>query len=434
MTAFLAALVFFIPLTVGIAMILAERRDRLFLIYGVLLAWAVLFPLTVLVHQWMPFAGGGDDSDYYSIITMATQPGTDWLDLSRFADILEQPGYAVVLLLVSMIFGVDLLTIKLVNLTFFVAVALTWYRIAVLIESATFGRAVFVAVLAVMPLWNYFFFVFKDMTIVLLQSLFVLGLTRQWRYNSLSSWLFIALVTIALLPFRTFLVVQNILVLMGAIGLKQFSSEGGGRALPLIVACIVTLMVLAIASNSELMSLFGVFSEHRIIGSAEMRESVVTLQQLSTVNNALFPLIYLFSETAGFRPDIWEAFDADWLRGVLALPWIFLGVPFFVLGVTWTLKASSGAPIAGSLVGKLSSSRAVTTQWGGVLVFVLSMFIISWIVGDTTRWRISDMPAMATIAMAGWTFGVRRIREQILLLWIAGGGTLFLLYYLFRGV
>jgi hypothetical protein len=180
------------------------------------------------------------------------------------------------------------------------------------------------------------------------------------------------------------------------------------------------------------MATFGVFTEQRVIGSVEMRESVATIQEGSEMNRALFPLIYLFSETAGLSPAAWETFDADWIRGVLAIPWIFLVVPLFVLGVLGILKPPPGAPISIGVLEKLRLSKFVTTPWGGLLLFILSMIAISWIVGDTTRWRIPDMPVIATIAMAGWTFGSRGIREQVLFVWITSSGILLLLYYLMR--
>jgi hypothetical protein len=433
MTAFLVALFLLIPLSLGFVLLVAEGRDRLYLLYGVLLAWVALAPLTALVHVWLPFVGGSDDFSYFDLGNTSIQSGADIFDIARFSDVMEQPGYLVLLSLISLVSGADLLAYKFLNLAFLIALAITWYRIALLLESATFGRTVFVGILALTPLWFYVFFVLKDITIVLLQSLFLLGLVQQWRSNQLSAWFLIALATLALLPFRTFLVVQNVLVLLGSIGLKQFGREFGGRILPLMFALIVAVMVLAIGSNSEIMAALGVVTEHRIIGSVEMRESVRTMQEGSDMNRALFPLIYLFSETAGLSPMIWESFDADWLRGVLALPWIVLVVPFFVLGVLWIFKAPPGSPISKSLIEKFRLSRFVTTPWGGLLFFIMSMIAISWIVGDTTRWRIPDMPVVAAIAMAGWTFGSRRIREQVLIFWMTGAGTLFLLYYLLRG-
>ncbi|MCX7166533.1 MAG: hypothetical protein NTV11_09685 [Rhodocyclales bacterium] len=436
MTLFLGTIFLLILLSLGLVLLVAEVRDRLFLFYGVLSAWAVLAPLTAYVHSWLPFVGGSDDYSYFDLASGSAgsiQSFADILDPSRFADVLEQPGYLVVLSLITLVTGPDLFAYKLFNLALLIVLAITWYRIATLLESAAFGRTVFVAILALTPLWFYVFFVLKDMTIVLLQSLFLFGLVQQWRSNSLSAWYLIVFATLALLPFRTFLVVQNVLVLLGSIGLKQFGREYGGRSLPLILAGIVAVVVLAIGSSSDIMASLGVLTEHRVIGSVEMRESVRTMQESTEMNRALFPLIYLFSETAGLSPATWESIDGDWLRGVLALPWIAFVVPFFVLGVLWIFKAPLGSSISKGLLEKLRNSGFVTTPWGGLLLFVMSMITISWIVGDTTRWRIPDMPVVATIAMAGWTFGSRRIREQVLILWMTGAGTLFLLYYLLRG-
>jgi hypothetical protein len=433
MAAFLVAVFLLIPLSLGFALLVAEVRDRVYLLYGTLLAWIALGPLTAIVHAWLPFTGQGDDFNYFDISVFSVRSIEELFDISRFSDVMEQPGYPILLSLMSVFTEGDLLSFKLFNLTLLIVLANTWYRIAVLLESAAFGRFIFVSILALTPLWFYAFFVLKDIAIVLLQSLFLLGLVLQWRRNSLSAWFLIALATFALLPFRSFLVMQNILVLLGGIGLKQFGHEFGGRILPLMLAVIISAVAVSLASNPEIMAGLGVFTEHRIMGSVAMRELSREIYSSSEMNRALFPLIYLFSEVAGLKPAMWNSFDAEWLRGVLALPWIFLVVPFFVFGVAWILKAPNGAQIEMNLVEKLRRSRFVTTPWGVLLLFVLSMIAISWIVGDTTRWRLSDMPVTATIAMAGWTFGSRHSRENILIVWLIGIATLFPLFYTLRG-
>lgn len=217
-------------------------------------------------------------------------------------------------------------------------------------------------------------------------------------------------------------------------GLKQFGRQYGARILPVTMAIAVTIGLLAIASSPTLMAAFGVFAEHRIVGSAEMRESVATLRETSEANPVLFPLVYLFSETSGLRPELWESIDADWLRGALALPWIFIFVPFFLFGMIWTLEAPKGMRTGTGAIERMRSSRAVNTPWGVLIIFILSMVMIAWTVGDTTRWRLPDIPAMATIALAGWAIGFRRNRKQILAIWIIVSITLFLAYYILRSV
>jgi len=435
MSVILITLLLYIPLTLCFAVLVADRRDRGYLFRGIMLAWITLAPLTILVDMWLPFAGGGDDQSYFYFANTAINSLGDVFDLTRFIGLMEQPGYPWLLSIINSFTGPNLLAYKLLNLCFLILLALTWYRIAVLTESREFGRVVLISILCLAPLWYYVFFLLKDLTITLLQSLFLLGLVQQWRRNALLPWLLIGAATLALLPFRSALVMQNMAVLIAALTIKLLGRERrGGRIVSLIFGGALTVGVLAVASSPAIMMDLGVYSEQRVLGSNEMVQTATTMAETSPMARVLFPLIYLFSETSGLNPASWKQFDSAWLRGVLAIPWIFLVVPFFVLGVLWMLKPPPASPRVNGFVARLRASRLMTTPWGALLFFVLSMMVISWGSGDTTRWRIADMPVMATIAMAGWVFAVRRSRKRILLLWVAGAGSLFMSYYLVKAL
>lgn len=427
------SLLIYMLVSLCLAFYLAEERDRPFLMGRVLLAWFALGFLTGLINLWLPFTGEGDDFAYFDLSSLATNSLMEIFSPGRFSDVMEQPGYLLLLSLANLLTSSDLLAFKLLNLLFLISLALIWYRIALLLESPDFGRSVFMSILCLTPLWFYVFFLLKDMTIVLLQSLFLLGLVRNWRNNSLGSWMFLGVVTLALLPFRTYLVVQNLVVLLAAVAVKTFGREFGSRTGPLVLTIALVGGLLAISSNSSVLAEIGVFTEHRVIGTREMFETVSGARDTSEMNRALFPLLYLFSETAGLSSQSWESFDFAWLRGILAVPWIFSVVPFFLLGVFWISKAPPGISVRTGLLSRMRDSRFVTTPWGVLMIFVLSTMAISWIAGDTTRWRIQDMPVIATIAMAGWAFGARRIRQTVLTGWVVGGGALFLLFYLLKG-
>lgn len=434
MPSFLITLFFYIPMTLGFAVLVSERRDRRYLFRATFLAWAVLAPLTAWVNMWLPFTGGGDDNNYFALAATPLNNFNDLFDTTRFAGYIEQPGYPWLLSVLNFFSGPDLLAYKLLNLCFLILLALTWFRLAVLLESRELGRVVLISVLMLTPLWNYVFFLLKDMTITLLQSLFLLGLVSQWRNFKFRYWLLIAAATFALLPFRTALVLQNIAVIFLGLMLKLLNSKRQGRyiqILIMILAGILAIGILLVASNHEMMMNLGITDKSRILGSHEMIQSVVQDAEASQMNRALFPLLYLFSETAGLSPQLWGRFDAFWLRGALALPWIFLVVPYFLLGLRWLLKPEVIAR-TNSFANRLHRSRLMSTPWGLLLIFVLSMMAISWKVGDTTRWRIPDMPVIAAIAVAGWFFSTRSIRQQVLAFWVMTGGLLFSLFYLFK--
>lgn len=433
MTSIFVSMFFFMGISLIAAVLVADNRDRAFLFNTVLAAWLMLATLTALINGWLPFSGEGDDSGYYDLVSSSGASFDRLLDFGRFAGEMEQPGFPMLLSLIGIFVTPDLLSYKMLNLCVLILTALTWYRIASLLESSKFGRVVFVIILLLTPLWYYVFFLLKDLTIALLQSVFLLALVRNWQRNTPGSWLLMGVATFGLLPFRTFLVLQNGFVLAAALALKSFGRKSGSH-ISIVLGATFVAGLLAIASNQAFMNELGVFSEHRIIGSQEMRESVGAIQESSEMNRALFPLLYLFSETAGLNPRTWEVHDFALLRGVLAVPWIFLVVPFFLVGLHWLFRSQPDALPGVGMVARLHRTRFVATPWGVLALFVLSMMAISWIVGDTTRWRISDMPVIATIASAGWTFAAHRIRQQILTLWVVGGASLFLLFYSLRDI
>lgn len=425
--------IIFVPLSLILASWIAARGDRSFLLASVIGSWLMLGFLVAFVNTWMPFSGGGDDKNYYYLADPPISSLADALDLGRFAGLMEQPGYPWLLSLLNALTGHDLLVYKLVNLFFLILLALTWYRIGLALESARFARFMMVGVLCLTPLWYYCFFLLKDMTITLLQSFFVLTVVHIWSAPRIPSIVGASIFSLALLIFRTPLLVQNAAVLLGSLTSKALALGVRGRRLaPLLVAVLTVVAAIPVVTNPEIMVLFGIYTEHRVIGSASMFESSVFSGASTEINRSLFPFIYLFSETAGLNPLAWETLDSSWLRGALALPWIFLVVPFLFLGIRWLLCVPYGVQPAKGLVARLRQSRVITTPWSAIAFFVLGSFGISWMVGDTTRWRIPDMPFIVAIAMAGWYYTSPRLRRQILVLWICGAGMLFALFYMFR--
>ena len=166
MTTLLIAVLIYIPTSLVLALAASRRRDAGSILLIVLIAWLVLSLLTTLVNDIMPFADGGDDYLYYYSTQIYLSVGGIF-DLNRFAGLIEQPGYPLLLGPLSVIAADDLLSYKLLNLFLFVATALTWYRIGTVLVSPEFGRSVMIAILLTTPLWYYVFFLLKEMSIVL---------------------------------------------------------------------------------------------------------------------------------------------------------------------------------------------------------------------------------------------------------------------------
>jgi hypothetical protein len=191
-----------------------------------------------------------------------------------------------------------------------------------------------------------------------------------------------------------------------------------------------TLLLLWVASDPEMLREFGVFAEQRVVGSEAMWTTGQAYMEDSPMRRATFPILYLLSETSGVSADSWARLDASSLRGFLALPWIALVVPSFLLGLRWLATTIPGARSTGGALGRLVATRMLASPWSVLIVFVCSSFLVSWIVGDTTRWRLADMPVVAAIAIAPWLFGSARKNVVVLALWLFLAGVAFAGYYL----
>lgn len=390
-----------------------------------------LLPLLLLVNSQFPFTGGGDDMDYYYLASAPLHSWADIFDLTRFAGSMEQPGYPWLLSLVFQFTGDSLIALKALNLALFLMLVPIWHRIGLELESRDFARRLGVVILCLTPLWFYGFFLLKDMTITFLQSLFLLGVVQVAQNRGLKPWLLISAATVATILFRSPLVLVNLAVVTGVVTLTLTQRGKVGRKIVGLIFAVITIGGLLMISSSEnWMAALGIFTEHRVIGSPEMSEAIAQTGEGSHINRWLFPLFYLFNETAGLNPQTWSNFDSSSLRGLLAIPWIFFGVPFFVFGMRWLFRYDTLMAVGRRSFFRMGQLRVAKSAWSGVVLFILAYLALSWQTGDTTRWRLPDMPAMGAVALAGWMYGVPRSRDAILLFWIMGVGTLLATYYL----
>lgn len=423
----------FVVLTQAFIFLLVENPDRRWVAKVTLFAWFLLFPLLSLVNDWFPFSGGGDDSDYFIVAATQFNSLKDYFDLNHFVGSMEQPGYPWLLAILYQFVGHELLAFKLVNLTFYILLIPILYRIGMEIENGTLGRAMALGVLVMTPLWFYWMFLLKDITITFLQSLFLLGVVQISKKTRIFSWLLILFSTLALIPFRSPLILINVAIIAGSLMLIFMRHGKQNTILKILpVSLIVIGAVLSVASNPDLLSKIGIYTEHRVIGSDSAMKTLTNIHEESLMNRALFPLLYLLSEISALNPKSWVDFTPLTLRGVLALPWIFVGVPLFLFGCLWLTGYDHQTMPRGGLIARFKSMRFVATPWGCVLVFILIYVIASWSVGDTTRWRIPDMPAMSAVAVAGWMSLSPKMRMRILASWWILAGILFSLFYLIR--
>lgn len=431
MAAILVSLLVFLPLSLAVAYYVAAPGDRRYLAILACLCWLVLGPLTGLVNEWSPFSGEAlDDENYFSLASQPARSMAEIIDLSRFEGAMEQPGYPWLLSLLNLLVAPDLLVYKLFNLLVLTLLAIVWYRIGVVLGDRGFGRAMAVGVLILTPLWFYVFVLRKDLVIVLLQSLFVLGLVLQWQRNRWQAWFLVIAATLLLLPLRTPLVLQNSAVAIGSVLVFSVAQGKLLRTLPRMVILIAVVAgSLVVASDPTILQAFGVFTEHRVIGSEAMLHTIERAGDESTMKRFLFPALFLLSDTSALNPRSWAEMDLDALRGVLTLPWIFFFVPLFLLGTGWLAKPPADVDhVPHGFFKAIRASRAINTAWGVLAVFILSSAAVSWTVGDATRWRLSDMPAMMAIAVAAAYYGRQKVNVNTVSFWSASLVVFFSIY------
>ena len=428
------ALVVFILVSMMVVRGVALPRDRTWLSMHVALSWLIFAPLVALINVSWPFSGGGDDFDYF---ILSTQYGASWSDLLNpglFEESMTQPAFPMLLVALNLALDPGLLGLKYFNLMILILNSLVWYRIGCDLSTPAFGRMLMTVTLLLTPLWFYVLFLLKDLLIVLFQSLFILGLVRTWRSGVIRGWLLAGLAAMALLPLRAPLVLQDAAVALGASGVRLL---GPGRLtrrwMMLLVGVPLFLALLYLASKPEFMASMGVTSDQRVLGSEAMIEAGKQYSEESTLQGALFPLLYILSETSGLSPSAWQL-DPSRIRGLLAIPWIALVVPSMLLGFRWLLRAaeSGGTRQAIGRPKRLLRIRMVATPWAAIVIFILANAVVSWTVGDTTRWRLSDMPALAAIAAAPWSFDRRKQAFGFTVLWITLATAIFSGLYLLR--
>lgn len=406
------------------AILFASKNDSRYLIRTVLATWIIAIPLLAYVNMVYPFSGDGDDSDYFEVSTYIIKNFSEVVDFSRFVGVQEQPGYPIVLSALNFFLGEDLLGFKIFNLAAFIVNSLVWYRIGFYLSGNDFGRKLSLIMIFLTPLWLYCFFLRKDMIIVLLQSFIILYLIECWIKLNLFNIVKSLIPIFLLFLFRTPLVIQSVLVLLLTFLLSSSAKNKTNNRSKLYNAIItfsVAIPILLLGGDQEFLSTIGITSGHRTLGSREMIDSISNTAESSSVNLSYFPILYILTETSGLNPNMLKYSDpGPMIRGILAIPWIALASPFFVFGIK-RLLTDNNKLLRWSIYNRL----AFSSPWFVIFIFQISYIVLSFSVGDTTRWRLPDMPVFATISYVGWRCTNRKFRFLVLITWV------FLLVLLF---
>jgi len=397
---FVFILLFVVLLPVFIARNLDTDKDSKWLLKNTSIAVFLFLLILVPINNIYEFSVGGDDIYYY----------LDSLGQAQFTTY-EQPGYSYILAVVNNVAGNSLYARKALNVTFFLLIALCWYRIGFISGGVQLGKLFFTAILLSSPLWYYFFFVLKDMVIILMFSMFFLGVIEFFAYRKGIILMIFSSLLIGF--FRLPLVALNIAFLV--VTVVMLSKQK--RIVKYITSAFVIFILFGYGTDVDLLATIGISPERNI--SLDNLRRQIDQYSIQVVDFSVFRfiLIYLLTETTAFTS--FGFYDSVALRGVIALPWIFIGLPLFFAACYFVVRNRMG----------MDTSRKNLVIC--LFMAVLSYFLVSIIVKDTTRWRMPAFPAMAAIAALGWDY-LGENRKTYLISAMLIGGIAFGGYYFFK--
>lgn len=423
-------IIIFIPINYIIVNYVADIKDRFYMLSIVICAWLIFVPVVLVFDSITPFTDVGDDMGYFFLSNTKINSISDVFDFTRYYGVMEQPGYPWLLSIINMITGHDLVVFKFLNLFIFIVLGVVWYKIGYELEGQVYARRVIVLIMLITPLWYYFIFLLKDMVITLLESLFLLSTIQYSKRHNIASIFSIIFFSLFVLLFRSPLILQNVVVLVMAFIARSFIVESKSRRYtPIVMITVVLLLIIPIVTNYEIMKSIGIYSPERVIGTQEMQESGMRLSQSTEMNRSMFPVLYLFTETAGFSSGTWGTINSSWLRGIMAIPWILFIVPFFIFGFLLLFFPNNVYENKYYQNRSILHSKAIATPWSIIIIYLFISMYVSWIVGDTTRWRLSDMPVIAAISLVGWLNMKNIFRLRIIVWWGTSVLIMFTLYY-----
>lgn len=441
-----------------------------------------------------PFSHGGDDLRYFKASQVRFNDLSDWFDFKSFKSSFEQAGYPLLLAWIYQFSGASLYVYKAVNLSLYLLISITWYSIGDILGGKKLALILGVAILAATPLWYYWIFAYKDMIIMFFQSQLVLYAIRYINgIKSISSLLWMFLFTLLLVPFRLGLILVNCAMAAEIAMFKLMSKKGvGDKLMTLISVAFVLFAVTMVATNRTHLEQLGASGENRALDAKTIDKTLGWYDKNlhgapgeSSSFGLKFPILYVMGEVAGFNPTVWKSLDTVWLRGVLAIPWILFGLPFFFYGLKAVFKSrklgglkamvsdealgltskqadkpnfvslakarsalkSEGAnPVSQPIFIntrtaitlpskniKLSKETKVFGFDAGLLLivsFLVIYLLISWVVHDTTRWKMPSFPAMLALAGIGFYTCPPQRRFSIVFLWVLFTGLCSLIYYI----
>jgi hypothetical protein len=386
------------------------------------------------VSAAIPFTLGGDDLAYFRASEREFKTFGDWFDMRQFSQTHEQGGYPLILTWIHQFAAGSVFVRKTLNVLLFLLLSVVWCDIGRIVGGPRVAINFCRGVLLCTPLWYYWMFILKDMAIVLLQSLAILGVVCVTsRREQKKGYALVVAGTVLIMPFRSMLALANV----AFVAVSSLLTTGGrgaskARVIQISVYGLIVLGVLYIGTRPDILASLGVNDELRAMNASSF-EKAASLGNLARAkyfyNPLMFVMVFLVGEVNAFNPRSWGGEAAPMLRAVLMAPWIYVGLPLFLWSGLQFLKGSKDAATFVMDRSQPVSSKISRAYLSILFGFVVMYAVIAWLSGDTTRWRMPSLPPMAAIAVLGWLSMRKKARTKLLLVWGCAVSGFIIVYY-----
>lgn len=336
----------------------------------------------LLWNEFYPFALGGDDTAYYQYATTA-----EVFDRGLQVVTHAQPGYPLLLQFQNFAANNSLLVLKSFNLLFLFIAAIIWYYIIGHFYNKTWQVCAYFSVLLCAPLWPYYMYLLKDMSITMLFSACIAFAINFLVYKRAISIMLFVVCCFILSLFR----IQFVPVCTAILIVPLILSSSHSVSVKCALGALVCIPMLYVFSDKSLLMMMGI--EHTRALSADFLSNVQEttdykygFEQMSFVRKAYS----FFSNDTSF---LWDP-RMPLQHRIFSLsfaPWIFIFLPVFFCGCVFLIRLY--------FEDAANHSRHVIAA---IAVVIGVFFVATLLTGMQPRWRLPVFPAMAAVAGIGW--------------------------------
>jgi hypothetical protein len=399
-----------------------------------IVAGVLFLVILMVVNASVPFTLIGDDLAYFRASDREFKTLGDWFDMQQFKQTYEQGGYPLMLTWIHQFAGGSVFVMKVLNVFLFLLLSIVWCDIGRIVGGPKVALNFCRGVLLCTPLWYYWMFILKDMAIVLLQSLAILGVVCVIsRREQKKGYALVVAGTVLIIPFRSMLALSNVaFVAASSLFTIGGRSVNKTRVIQFGFSILIVLAILYVGTRSDILASLGVNVESRALNASGVEKAVSLGERIRPeyfYNPLKYLIVFLVGEVAAFNPRSWSGNEALMLRSILMVPWIYIGLPFFLRSGWQIVRGRKDTSTFGLDRSRVVSNQVSRTYLAILFGFVAMYAVIGWLAGDTTRWRMPSFPPMIAIAVLGWLSMSRNGRIKMLVVWGGAVSVFVVIYY-----